>query len=294
MLDETTRKIVKAIYKITARILGDHIVREYTPAQLATIALTNIMLGRTWREAKKTAKEIAEIIGLKKTPAYTTVYTFFQKMPIEKIIAILATSVAMAVKKPMALVVDSTGISLEESSIKYILKHKPKKRRWLKLHVIADCRSKVIVLIDVSTSEKHDVTVLKERLLKELEELKEKYGFEVEFFAGDGAYDDKDVHGFVEYKLGAKSLIRVRVIKGSIRSALRKRVFQRLKRPEFRAIYCKLRSFIEALFRSFFRVFGYAIRCRKLVSCFKWLLACAFLWNARVLCGLVGRGFWSS
>jgi len=47
MLDRTTRKIVKAIYETTARILGDHIIREYTPAQLATTALTNIMLGRT-------------------------------------------------------------------------------------------------------------------------------------------------------------------------------------------------------------------------------------------------------
>ena len=47
MLNETTIRIVKAIYKITARILGDHVVREYTPAQLATTALTNIILGRT-------------------------------------------------------------------------------------------------------------------------------------------------------------------------------------------------------------------------------------------------------
>ena len=51
------------------------------------------------KRSKKTTKEIAEIIGLKKTPAYTTVYTFFHKMPIEKIIAILATSVAVAIKK---------------------------------------------------------------------------------------------------------------------------------------------------------------------------------------------------
>jgi len=32
-----------------------------------------------------------------------------------------------------------------------------------------------------------NVTVLKERLLNELEELKERYDFEIEFSAGDGA-----------------------------------------------------------------------------------------------------------
>jgi len=47
MLNETTIRIVKAIYKITARILGDHTVREHTPTQLATITLTNIVLRRT-------------------------------------------------------------------------------------------------------------------------------------------------------------------------------------------------------------------------------------------------------
>jgi len=83
----------------------------------------------------------------------------------------------------------------------------------------------------VSASEKHDVTVLKERLLKELEELKEKYGFEVEFFAGDGAYDDKDVHGFVEYKLGAKSLIRVRVIKGVDKIGIEEEGFSAFEAP---------------------------------------------------------------
>jgi len=67
----------------------------------------------------------------------------------------------------MELVVDSTGINLEESPIKYVLKHKLKKRRWLKLHVIADYRSKIIVLIDVFTSKKHDVAVLKELFLNE-------------------------------------------------------------------------------------------------------------------------------
>ena len=43
-------------------------------------------------------KEIEEILGLEKALAYATVYTFFYKMPIEKIIAILATSVAVAIK----------------------------------------------------------------------------------------------------------------------------------------------------------------------------------------------------
>jgi len=44
-------------------------------------------------------------------------------------------------------------------------------------------------------------------------ELKEKYGFEIEFFTEDGACDEEDVQGFVEYKLGAESPIRVRMIK---------------------------------------------------------------------------------
>jgi len=48
-------------------------------------------------------------------------------------------------------------------------------------------QSKIIVPIDVFTFEKHDVTVLKERLLNELEELKERYDFEIKFSAGDGA-----------------------------------------------------------------------------------------------------------
>jgi len=43
-------------------------------------------------------------------------------MPIEKIIVILAISVAMTIKKIAALVADSPRISIEESSIKYILK----------------------------------------------------------------------------------------------------------------------------------------------------------------------------
>jgi len=40
MFNRTTRKMVKAIHKTTAKIIGDHVVREYTPAQLATITQT--------------------------------------------------------------------------------------------------------------------------------------------------------------------------------------------------------------------------------------------------------------
>mgnify|MGYP000624976106 CR=1 FL=1 len=68
-------------------------------------------------------------------------------------------------------------------------------------------------------------------------ELKEKYGFEIEFFTEDGACDEEDVQGFVEYKLGAESPIRVRMIKRSNRVFIEEGSFQRLKHPWFRTIY---------------------------------------------------------
>ena len=124
-------------------------------------------------------------------------------------------------------------------------------------------------------------------------ELKEKYGFEIEFFTGDGAYDNKDVHGFVEYRLGAKSLIRVRVIKRSDKVFIEEEVFQRLKHPWFRTIYTGFVALSKLCF-ALSLGFGYAIRCRSFVSYFKWLPCLCVFVESRVLCGLVGRGFWSS
>lgn len=76
-------------------------------------------------------------------------------------------------------------------------------------------------------SKRHDVTVLKKKFLRKRKVLKEIHKLKFEFLAGDAAYDDYDVHWFVENELEAKSLIKVRAIKGSIRSKLRRKVLER-------------------------------------------------------------------
>jgi len=75
------------------------------------------------------SKKIRKTLKINETPTYSTTHTLLHKIPKKKIIATLTISTALAAKKPMTPAVDSTGISPEENSIKYILKHKPKRRR---------------------------------------------------------------------------------------------------------------------------------------------------------------------
>jgi len=141
-------------------------IREYALAQLVTITPTNIVLRRTWRDKKDNKRNRRNIRIGKGISIRNSIHILSQNANRENH-SNSSSKRNSGNQKLMELVVDSTGISLEESPIKYVLKHKSKKRRWLKLHVIADYRSKIIVLIDVSMSKKHDVAVLKELLLNE-------------------------------------------------------------------------------------------------------------------------------
>jgi IS5 family transposase len=104
--------------------------------------------------------------------------------------------------QPLAIAVDSTGISVHRAGGWVERKH-GKKKRYVKIHLAVNVESKEIVALEVTTDDTHDSQVF-QNLLQQAE----THGTVVKVY-GDGAYDSSQIYELLESR-GVEPVIKPR------------------------------------------------------------------------------------
>lgn len=111
--------------------------------------------------------------------------------------------------KKLKIVLDGTGLQINDSYVWFEEKHKQKKRRkWKKVHFAADIESGIIV--DFTVHEYNESEVETQRLLRFFKQVRKKVGgiAIIEEFFGDGGYDIKEFFEFLKQH-GIKTRIKI-------------------------------------------------------------------------------------
>ena len=147
-------------------------------------------------------------LGFKKLPDYTTLVKFSGSLP-QTILEKLLVAFSELIPTPKRVVIDSTGISLDNASTHYCKRIglPYKKRPFLKTSLVFDIDNYFILLCKTAKSQRHDVKDAKP-LIKKLAKI---YN-DIEILYGDRAYDDEKIFQIVFEILGAYPLILQRRI----------------------------------------------------------------------------------
>jgi hypothetical protein len=164
-------------------------------------------------------------LGFSKLPHYTTLIKFEKSLPFT-ILEKLIMAFAKLIPEPKRVVIDSTGISLDNASPHYCKRIglPYKKRPFLKTSLVFDIDNYFILLCKTGKSKRHDTKDAKP-LIRKLAKLYKN----IEIFYADRAYDDEKIFKAVFEILGAYPLIfqkRLDVPKHRRRGTYRKQTFE--------------------------------------------------------------------
>lgn len=164
-------------------------------------------------------------LGFYKLPHYTTLIKFEKSLPFE-ILEKLIIAFAKLIPEPKRVVIDSTGISLDNASPHYCKRIglSYKKRPFLKTSLVFDIDNYFILLCKTGKSKRHDTKDAKP-LIRKLAKLYKN----IEIFYADRAYDDEKIFKAVFEILGAYPLIfqkRLDVPKHRRHGTYRKKTFE--------------------------------------------------------------------
>jgi hypothetical protein len=142
-------------------------------------------------------------LGFKKLPHYSTLIKFAKTLP-TTILDKLLIAFARLIPIPKRVVIDSTGISLDNASPHYCKRIglPYKKRPYLKTSLVFDIDNYFILLCKTGKSKRHDTKDAK-LLIKKLAKTYD----EIEILYGDRGYDDEKIFKMVFEILGAYPLI---------------------------------------------------------------------------------------
>ncbi|MFH1072447.1 MAG: transposase [Nanoarchaeota archaeon] len=171
-------------------------------------------------------------LGFKKLPHYTTLIKFSLSLP-PKILEKLLIAFAKLIPTPKRVVIDSTGISLDNASTHYCKRIglSYKKRPFLKTSLVFDIDNYFILLCKTGKSKRHDTKDAKP-LIKKLAKIYD----DIEIFYGDRAYDDEKIFKIVFEILGAYPLIlqrRIDIPTHRRRGTYRKKTFKEFDYCEY-------------------------------------------------------------
>ena len=162
---------------------GDKKRKRGKPIQYSRMAIeTSLLVGQVFHLPLRQTEGFVASILLKmniplKTPDFSTLSFRRKRLPV-------CIRVRPPVQEPIHLVVDSTGVKIYGEGEWKVRQHGwSKHRRWKKLHVGVDEKTKDILLGEVTDCGVSDADVL-EPLLKQVPETSR-----VDQLSGDGAYD---------------------------------------------------------------------------------------------------------
>jgi len=172
-------------------------------------------------------------LGFNKLPHYTTIIKFEKGLPFE-ILEKLIMAFAKLIPEPKRVVIDSTGISLDNASPHYCKRIglPYKKRPFLKTSLVFDIDNYFILLCKTGKSKRHDTKDAKP-MIKKLAKLYKN----IEIFYGDRAYDDEQIFKLVFETLNAYPIIlqrRIDIPKHRRQGHYRKKMFAEFDYCEYR------------------------------------------------------------
>lgn len=207
--------------------------------------------------------EILDMLGIAKTPHFTTLQKATQRLRVSFLERIMSGFVFLTMAVQIRTGIDATGFQLTRASAHYttVLKKNKKARRrikkYLKLTTFVDLDRQLIISQKIRRSPRHDTIDFKPTVHKGKDVL-DHAKKTVRSFDGDKGYDSEENRRVVVEELGAEDRIKIRnkdVPIHRTRGRHRKRYKRRCKR--LRANY---RSKNETTFSSMKRVGGSMIR----------------------------------
>jgi hypothetical protein len=172
-------------------------------------------------------------LGFHKLPHYTTLIKFENSLPFA-VFEKLIVAFAKLIPAPKRVVIDATGISLDNASPHYCKRIglPYKKRPFLKTSLVFDIDNYFILLCKTGKSKRHDTKDAKP-LIKKLA----KIYSDIEILYGDRGYDDEKIFKMVFEILGAYPIIlqrRIDVPKHRRKGTYRKKMFEEFDYCEYR------------------------------------------------------------
>ena len=249
------------------------------------------LLKAKWEDIPRIAYDFQKELELKDIPTFQDINDFYHKYldpeKLEKEAETLALlTIDLAGITEISLACDSTGLRIADAS-RYYEQRAKKRAVFVKLHVMMETNTRVIISAEITDPKTGDVTVLKEKFLPKIKELIEKFRLSVKSVSADSAYDDENVHTFLN-ALGVRDGIGIRKSgRGNPRSPLRRVPFRMRSLPWLRRLR-GLRWVLESMFKVFKRLFGDVVRDRRVSGRPKGVWMRILLWNFIVLLSVSG------
>ena len=178
--------------------------------------------------------------------------------------------------EPIAIAVDSTGISVHRAG-GWIEREHGKKKRYVKIHFAVNVETRAVVAMEVTTDEVHDSKVFP-KLLDRAEE----HGRVVKVY-GDGAFDSSDIYELLESK-GIEAAIKPRRNSRLDTPSEARRGAVRLHRRLGHRRWARLKDYgrrwsVETAYSTFKRTFGEFCLAKTMKNITKELTTKAFIYN---------------
>lgn len=178
--------------------------------------------------------------------------------------------------EPIAISVDSTGISVHKAG-GWVERVHGKKKRYVKIHFAVNVQTGEVVAMEVTTDDVHDSKVFP-KLLEEAE----RHGKVVKVY-GDGAFDSSDIYELLDSK-GIEDAIKPRRNSRLDAPSEARRGAVRLYRHLGHRRWARLKDYgrrwmVETAYSTFKRVFGEHCMAKTLENTAKELVAKATIYN---------------
>jgi hypothetical protein len=220
-----------------------------------------------WLEASK----LIEYLKLKRIPHFTTLQKVVKRLkPLW--LQVIITSFIKNIKLKVGI--DATGFSIREGSSYYCKRTAivTKKKRYIKLSVLADLANQLVIACAVRMFPANDYKDF-------LPLVKKVKGRDIEYIAADKAYDSNENHRFIFRELNARSRIKSRDY--GKRSCNRRTFYIRKAMREFDEREYHQRSKVEAIFFVIKQITKSVVRSMKFYTRKAELLFKVVIYNAR-------------
>ncbi|MHA1590214.1 MAG: transposase [Candidatus Njordarchaeales archaeon] len=282
--------VLHAIYGQIYPKYSKHGQRKMTIPQKMTIITIAKALGYTYREMETLARELREVLGIKRVTTFQNLHTFAKKIKPREIQDIIEAVTIIILKnrtRELGVLIDSTGFQIMDATSYYNYRAQ-RAADFFKLHVVMDEEMRVIILATPSDRYCHDSEPFWSYFLPELERLSKVFGFRIRYVSADSAYASNKAYREVRKRLNAIPGIKPCRRRGVPRRGLMAAYWTMRGLPWFRR-YSNARWVLEAMFKVFKRLFGCYVRGRSWLSRCLELLFKVLAWNVLILLGTLWR-----
>ena len=275
------------LYSLIFPKYAKHGHRKITIPQKLTIITLKEAFSWSYRDIPFLVNDIGPTIGIDDLTTFQNFSAFKKKLEtgllqsVAELTAAIVLVFSGALKRPIVILIDSTGFQIMDAS-SYYLNRAQRKADFAKLHVAMDMGTKAMLVATPTDRYVHDIKPFKNYFVKGIKRMAKMLGFRIKAVSADSAYASEDTYRMIWRELGAIAAVKPKKTRGVPRRGELAKVWQMRNLPWFKR-YSNMRWVLEGVFKIFKRLFKGYVKSKTPEERGKELVAKVIVWNMLIL-----------